>query len=82
LAAGFVGAVPLTAATGRPWLSALVVNAAGAAKEYTDYRNGGWCSGKDLVANALGSWLGSHYGMQVWRSERGTVMLGVSIPMR
>lgn len=75
LAAGFFGAAALTAATGRPVMSALIVNGIGALKEASDAHKGGWCSGKDLLANAIGSWAGATYGLHVYRNERGVTMV-------
>jgi len=74
LMAGFFGTTALTAVTGAPVLSALALNALGAAKEYSDYKNGGWCSGKDLAANALGSLVGAHYGLAVWADGHTTTI--------
>ena len=80
LIAGFVGAGGVTLATRSQVAGIIAVNIAGALKERTDRKRGGWCSGKDLTANLIGSLAGAHTAGQLllWQTERGTTMVGYS----
>jgi hypothetical protein len=80
LAASFFLSGGITLMTESPLTGILLTNLAGAYKEHLDHKRGGWCSGKDLLANLTGSILGAYTGNRLilWQNPRGTTMLSYS----
>lgn len=63
-------AVVVTAATDSPWIGFWSVLALGVTKEVIDQRRGGRASGRDLVADVAGAYIGSQAG-RLLISRRG-----------